>query len=111
VVAVALALSLYAGVLDGAMPDTADRELAATVQPDIEATLAPAGVARPGRLDAAHRGAPAGYRTNLTLSTAGHVWRVGPRPPSNASTASKRVAVAVGPGEVRPGTLTVVVWT
>jgi len=110
VAAVALALSLYAGVLEASLPGDNDRGGAVTADRAL-AAVAPDGVARPARLSAALSAAPAGYRLNLTLTTGEHRWSAGPDRPPGVEPRSRQVAVRLGPGRVRPGTLRVVVWS
>lgn len=110
VAAVALALSLYAGVLEASLPEDTDREGAVTADRAL-AAVAPDGVARPERLSAALSAAPAGYRLNLTLTTGERRWSAGPDHPPGAEARTRQAAVRLDPGQVRPGTLRVVVWS
>lgn len=111
VVAVGLALSLYAGVLEGALPGSPDRNVAGSTIERVESTVAPAGVARPTLLGEASRSGPGGYRVNATLRTDEDSWTAGPQAPGNASRESVRIGVRSGPAAVRPGVLRVVVWS
>lgn len=109
VATVCLVCSLYATVLDGAASPQR-RNLAEPTLERVHKTLAPASVAKPGRLDAALDRGPNGYGLNVSLVVAGQRWTAGARPPPDADRASRRVAVRVVRGRVRPGTLRVAVW-
>lgn len=108
VAAVCLALSLYAGALDSALPGASDRDVARVTLDRVDRNLSPAGVVRPSRIDAA--AAPEGYHLNLTLAAGGARWAVGPTPPRTADTARDGVPVRLGPARIRPGVLRVAVW-
>lgn len=109
-VAVTLALSLYAGVLEANLPDRGDRTSAVTADRAL-AAVAPDGVARPERLADAVAAAPEGYRLNATLTTGDHRWTAGPDRPPDRDGQRRQVAVRPEPGRVRPGALRVVVWS
>lgn len=70
------------------------------------------GVADPNRL-AEIDPDPDGYRVRVRLAAAGRVWRVGPAVPAGVepAAASRQVGVRLQPGRVRPGRLTVEVWS
>lgn len=107
VFAVAIGLALYAGTLDSATePDP--RTVATTVLESLSKDGETVGVLRPARLRAAR--VPAGWSANLTLVSPAGRWTTGDVPPDDARRASKRVAVRLGPGEVRPGRLRVAIW-
>ncbi|MFC7155587.1 hypothetical protein ACFQPA_08960 [Halomarina halobia] len=110
-VALSLAVSLYAGVaVESVAPDADDGGTAATAADRAVALVAPAGVATPADLPAVTDAAPAGYRLNATLSAGGERWHLGPAAPSTAPHATRPVSVRLSPGRVVPGTLSVVVW-
>jgi hypothetical protein len=110
VAAVGIGLSLYAGVLDDAIADTSDREIAEPTLDRVERVLASDGVADPEVLTEAVASGPAGYRINLTLGTTRHRWTAGPTPDNDVVDRAERPAsVRVGPADVRPGTIQVVV--
>ncbi|MDG5775856.1 hypothetical protein VB773_17575 [Haloarculaceae archaeon H-GB2-1] len=111
VVAICLGLSLYVGVLDGALPDSRDRQVADHAVDTVERASSVAGVVRPSRLSTARSTAPDGYRCNVTLVVDDRRWTAGPAPPNRTQTASRRVSARIGPGRIRPGTLRVVVWS
>lgn len=110
VLAVCLGLSLYAGVLDAALPDATGSSPARTAADRVADLARVGGVVRPGRLDRGLSAAPVGHRLNATLRAADRTWHVGPPVPSRATTATRRVSVRVAPGRVRPGQLRVAVW-
>jgi hypothetical protein len=108
---VCLGLSLYAGTLSSAIGPS-DRQVAPAALSAVADHVCRAGVADPSTLPAARGVRPRGYHLAVHLETADQRWRVGPRPPAAADvqTAARPVSVRVGPGDVRPGTLRVVVW-
>lgn len=110
VTAVALGLSVYAGVLDGAMADaTGTRNRAAATADGVERHITTAGVVSPDRFASVREAIPPGYGGNVTVVSAQR-WAVGPTPPPSADAATRLVSVRVGPGTVRRGRLTVWVW-
>ena len=111
VVAVGLGLSLYVGVIDTALPGPSDRAIAESAIERVESAVAPAGVARPVRIDDGQTAGPEGYRTNVTLETTHRRWSSGPAAPRNADVATAHVGVRVGPSRIRTGRLRVRVWT
>ncbi|WP_436930539.1 DUF7285 family protein [Halosimplex halobium] len=111
VVVVALALALYAGAFEANVPGPVDRNHAEAAADRVERALTAGGVTRPGRLAAALDRGPDGYRINATLDFGGRTERAGPAAPEVADTASRRVSVRTGPGEVAPARLEVRVWT
>ena len=110
VFAVCAALTLYAGVLDGAMPGESDRETATLAADRAVDRTSRAGIVRPARLDSATAAAPNGWQLNVTLTSGGEHWQYGPDPPATAANATRRVSVRHGPGTVRPGRFRVVTW-
>lgn len=105
VACVGLGLSLYAGVLESELPGSTTRDPTATLDRVADAASS-GGVVHPARLSVA----PASdeLRVHARLTTAGREWTAG-SPVQNGTTASRRVAVRVAPGRVRPGTLEVTV--
>ena len=92
----------------------AERDVATPTLDRVHDQLAEAGVVSPSLRSEALAVGPDGYELNVTVTTDEHAWRVGPAPPSprrSPNRASRRVSVRVGPGQVRPGTLRVVVWS
>jgi len=110
VAVMALALGLYAGVLDAELPGQQERQVAETALSAVEDHVATAGVVRPGRTADSPAAGPTGYETRVVLTTDDDRWTGGPSPPDGARRASERVSVHVGPSRVVPGRLTVVVW-
>jgi len=110
VFAVSTGLVIYADVLADVTPETIERASAETTLERVHGTLRVAGVTHPHRLKAAIENEPAGVAVNVTLQTDRGIWQRGPDPSSEAESARRRVSVRVGPGEIRPGRLTVVVW-
>jgi len=110
VFAVCVGVSLYAGVLHGALPGPGERAVATQAVDRVHEQASTAGVVRPGKLDRAPAAAPAGHRLNATLTVGERRWRVGPAPPAAADGATRRVSVHLGPASVRPGRLGVVLW-
>lgn len=110
VLAVSAGLVTYADTLAGVLPGQRERATAETTLDRVEDELRVAGVVRPGRLDRATAVAPRGWQTNVSLRTAERSWQQGPVPPEDAPSAQRRVSVRVGPGALRPGRLTVVIW-
>lgn len=111
VFAVAIGLTLYAGVLDDALEATPDREVAEPTLDRVERTVAPDGVVRPGRLEDAAEHAPDGYRLNVSVHADDRTWSVGPAPPNaTVDRSGTRIAVEVTPTAVEPGELRVVTW-
>lgn len=109
--AVVVALGLYAGALDDAMPNRRDRNLAAPTLDRAHAELAPHGIAvDPGAVDRGSIAGPPGHRVNVSLKTARRQWSTGRPVPHTADTASRTVSVELGAGRVRAGTLRVGVW-
>jgi len=109
VFAVAVAVALYAGVVDRAFVAD-DRDIAEPVADRVADELSVAGVADPDRREAAIAAVPDRYHVRVRLTTEQYDWRAGPDPEGDASVSRRRVGVRVGPSDVRPGRLTVVVW-
>lgn len=107
VFAVAAGLALYAGAVDRALaPD--DRSVAEPVLQELLQDARIDGVVTPSRLASATP--PTGWTANVTLATPDGRLTRGPIPPESADRARRQVAVRLGPGTIRPGTLTVVAW-
>ncbi|PSQ45978.1 hypothetical protein BRD17_00430 [Halobacteriales archaeon SW_7_68_16] len=112
VVAVGIGLSLYATVVTE-VPTTDDRDVATPTLRAVHDGIAPGGVVDPNLLSAGRDVAPAGYHVAITLRVANRTWTNGPatKPPDDADTADRPVAVRLGPARVRPGRLRVEVWS
>jgi hypothetical protein len=110
VAVVALALSVFAGAFEGAIPAPADRNLAEPAADRVERHLTVGGVVRRDRLDDATAVGPEGYRTNVTLVVGDDRHHAGPVAPNETDTATRWVSVG-GDGDVDPGRLEVRVWT
>lgn len=109
VFAVCAGLGLYAGALDGALPER-DEASAHPALHRAERAVTDGGVVAPQRLPAASNAVGSSHRLNATLVTAEQRWTVGPTAPGTARNATARVSVRTAPGSVRPGRLTVRVW-
>lgn len=109
VAAVCTAFTLYAGVLADELEANTERAVPERV---LDRTVAEGnlGILDADEFTAGPDPAPAGWQSNRTLQSAGETWHAGPEPPTEVATATRRVSVEHGPGEVRPGELTVVVW-
>ena len=110
VAVVALALALWAGAFESALPEPGDRNIAEPTADRVERSLTDAGVVRPGRMGGLNGTAPEGYRLNVTLTGGDDRWSFGPPAPSTADTATRRVGVYRGAGSVSPGRVEVRVW-
>ena len=110
VAVVSLALGLYTGVLDSTLPGQQDRHVPETALSAVEDRIAPAGVVRPRRIPGGPDAGPAGYETNVTVTTDDRRWTAGPVPPRTAGNATARVSVRSAPARVVPGRLRVAVW-
>ncbi|MDR5673408.1 hypothetical protein RH858_09645 [Halalkaliarchaeum sp. AArc-GB] len=118
--AVIAGVAVYAGVVaDVAAVAGDDRtgsdRTAETTLDTLRSAASDGDVVDPERLqDAATDGdvMPTGFESNVTLAVAGDVgWTVGPAPPDRpVHRADRTVAVRIGPGEIRRGTLRVRVW-
>jgi len=117
VAVIGMGLSLHATVLTSVAP-TPDHDVASPTLDRVSDAITSAGVAAPERLDTATAAGPDGYELQVTLSTDGRTWTVGPVPPRSSGgengdrteTATQRVAVRTGPGSVDAGRLRVVIW-
>lgn len=111
VFAVAVALALYAGVLDRSITAAADeRDIASPIADRVLERLTVAGVAHPERRHRALEAVPDRYHARIRVATEHYDWQVGAEAPADASVSRRRVGVRVGPSDVRPGRVTVVVW-
>jgi len=110
-VAVALVcagLGLYAGELS--VPDPAGEDpRVAQVADSVVDSASHAGVLDPDRLASVVR-THSTHRVNVTLGDGPETRSVGPTPPPDAPATTRRVSVRVGPGDVTPARLQVVVW-
>ncbi|MGM0590853.1 MAG: DUF7285 family protein [Halobacteriota archaeon] len=106
--AMCVAIGVYAGVLDDALP-VAGRRLAAPTLERVHDALTSGGVVV-GRPATALDAAPSGYRLNLSIRAGGAHWTAGPPTTPTADSASRMVSVRLGPGRIRPGRLRVAVW-
>lgn len=112
VLALCLALAAYGAVGERVLPERGGSAPAAQVLDDAVGAATPAGsvVVSPTRL--AGGVAPAGYRVHVRLTAGERAWTAGASdPPPAAASAARRVPVRTAPGDVRPGELTVEVWT
>jgi hypothetical protein len=110
VFAVAAALSIYAGVIADFPGTESEREIGETVLDGVAEEITTAGVTHVLTTLNVSTVVPDGWQANATLQTGQMIRRVGPEPPASAQRASRRVAVRIGPGTVRPGKLQVAVW-
>lgn len=110
VTVVALALATYAGALAAVLPATPDPGPTQSTADRVERAVTDGAVARPDLLSRGRRAAPASYRVNVSLRTAGRTWHRGPPAANEAALASRRVGVRTAPGTVRPGRLEVRLW-
>lgn len=111
VLALCLAIAAYGVVSAGVLPDSKSSAPASQVLDAAADAASTEGsvVVSPSRLSADV--APVGYEAALRLSADDRTWTAGASdPPPEAASASRRVPVRVGPGDVVPGRLTVEVW-
>lgn len=111
VAVVALALAAYAGAFEASLPGPVDRNVAEPTADRVERAVTAGGVVDPDRVDHANWSGPDGYEVNVTLDVDGDRVETGPDAPPTADTATRRVSVFRGPGDVAPGLLEVRVWT
>lgn len=111
VAVVCLAVGAFATVRADVLPvATSDAPTDEVLADAVDAaSLADTVAVAPDRLDASV--APEGYEVNVTVTVADREWTAGEQPPPGAATASQRVPVRVAEGRVRPGQLTVAVWS
>lgn len=111
VAVVGLAVSLYAVGLDG-LPGGAseERSTADVTLGAVCERVCDGGTVDPASLDEGLAAAPDGHRLGLVLRADGREWTAGPAPPADAGTATRTVTVRLGPNDVVPGRLRVVVW-
>lgn len=110
VLAVGTGLTVYAETLSGVVPDEPERATAETALDHIHGELRVAGVVDPDRLERTRNVIPEGWKANATIRTRNRTWQHGPDPPEGAQRADRRVSVRVGPGDLDPARLTVVLW-
>jgi len=110
VAVVSLAVGLYTGVLDSALPGQQKRHVPETALSAVEDHVAPAGVVRSRLVSEAPDSGPTGYRTNVTVTAGERRWTAGPVPPRTAGNATGRVSVRTAPARVVAGRLRVAVW-
>lgn len=127
VFAVCLAVSVYAGFLTGLLPELgSDRELAEATGERVWESLREDGVypADSATIELPDGTLPAGRAVSINVTVPdeqGHVETVAEgrfggsgtttgKPGPDAETFSRPIPVKRGPGDVRPGMLTVVVW-
>lgn len=113
VAVVCLALGSYATVRADVLPVVDSDAPADAVLADAVDEAAPpdAVVVEPDSLDAAGV-SPSGYEVAVTVTAGDREWTAGrASPPPDAATASTRVPVRVDACSVRPGRLTVEVWS
>ncbi len=111
VAVVCLAVGAFATVRADVLPVATSDAPTDEVLSDAVDAASPtdAVVVAPDRLDASV--APESYEVNVTVTIRDREWAAGEQPPPDAASASQRVPVRVGDGRVRPGQLTVVVWS
>jgi hypothetical protein len=110
VLALSVGLVAYADTLEETLPGERAPETARIALDRIHDRLRVGGVAVPDRLDGALAGAPEGWQVNVTLETRDGTWQRGPDAPADGLRATRTVATRVGPSELHPGKLTVVLW-
>jgi hypothetical protein len=110
VLAIAAALTLYAGVVTDLFGESDSRETPDLILDRSVEAVADVGVIDPSRLDRIHETLPDGWRANVTIRGTDHWFASGPQPPANARKAKKRISVRLGPGRVVPGQFRVAVW-
>ncbi|WP_435064103.1 DUF7285 family protein [Halobaculum sp. EA56] len=111
VLALSFGLAAYAAVLGGV--DAVTGPSAGPTLERVHEGVTVGGVADPDRLaDATERAGADALEMNATLTAAGRRWSAGESPPTGGAggTASRATGVALAPGRVRPGTLSVTVW-
>ncbi|PSP76089.1 hypothetical protein BRC81_13900 [Halobacteriales archaeon QS_1_68_20] len=111
VLAVGIAVSLYATALSDVAPGTGADGSAETTLDRVHRNVSDGNVVDPAAIRGAPGVPPPGYDANVTLTAAGETWQAGSTPPASAESASRRVSVRLGPGNVRPGRLRVVIWS
>ena len=109
VFALCLGLSTYAIVLSDTQ-QTTDRDVAGPTLVSVHDALSVRGIVHPSNLSRARLHAPTNGHLNATLSINTRRWSVGPLPPPTADRAARHVSVRLGPGRIRAGRLSVVVW-
>jgi hypothetical protein len=105
-----IGLGLYAGTVETATPPDRERTTAEAALVAVVSELRTGSVVVPGRVEDTGAVAPEGYRMQVSVRAADRDWRDGPRPPTEAQTATRTLPVRVGPEAVVPGRLRVEVW-
>ncbi|SDM10698.1 hypothetical protein SAMN04487949_0873 [Halogranum gelatinilyticum] len=111
--AVCVGVSLYAGVLSDVTTSLgSERDVAGPTLDRVEHAISTTGILDPVREERALDAGPDGYGLHVSVRADGQRWTAGPTPPEDEATqtASRRVGVRVGSGQIRPGRLQVVVW-
>jgi hypothetical protein len=111
VVVVATALTVYAGVLTGVLPEKRARPPVEPTADSVERVLSAGGVVHPERKSRVSTVVPEGYRLNATIQTANRTWKVGPDAPASAASATRQVSVRLTAKRLTPGRLEVRLWT
>lgn len=111
VLAVGLALGLYADAMATAEPEQSAPGTAEATLQSVHDAVREDAAALPRRVPRGVDVGPAGYDVNVTLAAGGRQWRAGPVPPERAAGARRRTPVRLDRWTVGPGWLRVVVWT
>lgn len=111
VLVVGLALGLYADALATVESVRSESGTARATLQSAHVAVTGDSTALPGRVPGAADVGPAGYHVNVTLTTGDQQWSAGPVPPTSATDARRRTPVRLDRWTVRPGWLTVEVWT
>lgn len=111
VLVIGLALGLYADAIGTVEPERSDDGTAQATLQSVHVALTEGSVAIPERVPGVESTGPAGYDVNVTLTAGNEQWSAGPIPPDGAADAWRRTPVQLDRWTVRPGRLTVVVWT
>lgn len=110
VFALCVGVSTYAAVVETAVDERPDRDIAGPALSHVETLLTTRGVADPAAMSDVSNAAPATYRLNATLTAGNRTWNAGPPVAAHGQRAGRRLSVRLGPGRVRAGRLSVVVW-
>lgn len=110
VLAVGVALGLYAGAAADALPSS-ERSDATPAMERLASEAITDGTVDPVALPDPDRLAPAGQNASVTLRYDCVERRYGPAPPRGADSETRSVAIRIAPGDRRTGELTVEVWS